>query len=154
MEQYYTNEVSYKNVPVSDEIYLYGVEGRTADIDITVRPAEGEQLYRKFAVWFAMDEENHSAVRFNPLDGTVKIDRKYAGSRKAIVHQRRCLVKESMDGNIRLRLILDRYSFEVFINDGMYVMTAVIPTDLSAAEISFRTEGKAVIDVTKREIRL
>ena len=154
LEQFYTNEVSYKNVPVSDEIYLYGVEGRTADIDITVRPAEGEQLYRKFAVWFAMDEENHSAVRFNPLDGTVKIDRKYAGSRKAIVHQRRCLVKESMDGNIRLRLILDRYSFEVFINDGMYVMTAVIPTDLSAAEISFRTEGKAVIDVTKREIRL
>ena len=29
--------------------------------------------------------------------------------------ERRCLVRESMDGNIRLRIILDRYSFEVFI---------------------------------------
>ena len=154
LEKYYTNIVSYKNVPVSDEISLYGVEGRTADIDITVKPAPGEPLYRKFAVWFAMNEENHSAVRFIPQDGTVKIDRKYAGSRKAIVHQRRCLVKESMDGHIRLRIILDRNSFEVFINDGRYVMSAVIPTELSAERIVFHAEGKAVIDVTKREIRL
>ena len=154
LEQYYTNTVTYKKVPVSDEILLYGVEGRTVDLDITVRPVPGEPIYRKFAVWFAMDQENHSAVRFNPDDGTVKIDRKNAGSRKAIVHQRRCLVKESMDGNIRLRIILDRFSFEVFINDGRYVMSAVIPTDLSAEKISFRTEGKAIIDVTKREIRI
>ena len=86
-------------------------------------------------------------------DGTVKIDRKNAGSRKAIVHQRRCFVRESMDGHIRLRIILDRYSFEVFINDGRYVMSAVIPTELSAQKIVFRAEGKAIIDVTKREIR-
>ena len=154
LEQYYTNIISYKKVPVSDEISLYGVEGRTIDLEVTVRPAPGEPLYRKFAIWFAMDQENHSAVRFNPDDGTVKIDRKHAGSRKAIVHQRRCLVPESMDGNIRLRIILDRNSFEVFINDGRYVMSATIPTPLSADRISFRTEGKAVIDVTKREIRI
>ena len=58
-----------------------------------------------------------------------------------------------MDGHIRLRIILDRYSFEVFINDGRYVMSAVIPTELSAQKIVFRAEGKAIIDVTKREIR-
>ena len=153
LENYYTNIVSYKKVPVSEEIELYGVEGRTADIEIEVNPAPGGPLYRKFAVWFAMDQENHSAVRFNPYDGTVKIDRKNAGSRKAIVHQRRCFVRESMDGHIRLRIILDRYSFEVFINDGRYVMSAVIPTELSAQKIVFRAEGKAIIDVTKREIR-
>ena len=124
------------------------------DLDITVRPAPGEPLYRKFAVWFAMDQENHSAVRFNPYDGTVKIDRKYSGSRKAIVHQRRCLVRESMDGNIRMRIILDRYSFEVFINDGRYVMTATIFTDVRANGISFRVEGNAIMDVTKRDIRI
>lgn len=154
LEQYYTNIISYKKVPVSDEISLYGVEGRTIDLEVTVRPAPGEPLYRKFAIWFAMDQENHSAVRFTPDDGTVKIDRKNAGSRKAIVHQRRCLVRESMDGSIRLRIILDRNSFEVFINDGRYVMSATIPTPLAADKISFRTEGKSVIDVTKREIRI
>ena len=156
MEIYYTNSVAYKKVPVSDEISLYAVEGRTIDLDITVRPAPGEHLYRKFSVWFAMDPvtRNHTAVRFTPADGTVKIDRKYAGSRKALVHQRRCLVPESMDGNIRMRIILDRYSCEVFINDGRYVMSAVIFTDLSAEKICFRTEGKAIIDVTKKEISL
>ena len=154
LENYYTNIVSYKKVPVSDEVSLYGVEGRTVDLDIEIKPVPGEPLYRKFAVWFAMDQDKHCAVRFNPQDGTVKIDRKYAGSRKAIVHQRRCFVRESMDGHIRLRIILDRYSFEVFINDGRYVMSAVISTEQSAAGIVFRAEGKAIIDVTKREIRL
>ena len=154
IEQHFTNIVSYENVPVSDEISLYGIEGRVVDLDITVRPAPDEPLYRKFAVWFAMDQENHSAVRFNPYDGTVKIDRKYSGSRKAIVHQRRCLVRESMDGNIRIRIILDRYSFEVFINDGRYVMTAAILTDVHANGISFRVEGNAIMDVTKRDIRI
>ena len=154
IEQHFTNIVSYENVPVSDEISLYGIEGRMVDLDIIVKPAPGEPLYRKFAVWFAMDQENHSAVRFNPYDGTVKIDRKYSGSRKAIVHQRRCLVRESMDGNIRIRIILDRNSFEVFINEGRYVMTAVIYTDVHAKRISFRTEGNAIMDVTKRDIRI
>ena len=154
IEQHFTNIVSYENVPVSDEIPLYGIEGRMVDLDIIVKPAPGEPLYRKFAVWFAMDQENHSAVRFNPYDGTVKIDRKYSGSRKAIVHQRRCLVRESMDGNIRIRIILDRNSFEVFINEGRYVMTAVIYTDVHAKRISFRTEGNAIMDVTKRDIRI
>ncbi len=154
IEQYYTNIVSYENMPVSDEVTLYGIEGRTVDLEVTVKPAPGEPLYRKFAVWFAMNQENHSAVRFNPYDGTVKIDRKYAGSRKAIVHQRRCLVSESMDGNIKIRIILDRFSFEVFINNGRYVMSAVISTDTSAKDISFHTEGKAIVDVIKRDIRI
>jgi hypothetical protein len=33
-------------------------------------------------------------------------------------------------------------------------MSAVIFTDLSAEKICFRTEGKAIIDVTKKEISL
>ena len=153
---YYTNSLTYKKVPVFDEVALYGIEGRTIDMEITVRPVPDAPLYRKFAVWFAMDENksHHTAVRFNPSDGTVKIDRKYAGSRKAVVHQRRCLVRESMDGNIRFRILLDRYSCEVFINDGRYVMSAILYTDLSAEKIVFRTEGKALIDVVKRDIRI
>ena len=101
----------------------------------------------------ARNEEYHTKISYRPAEGTLKLDRKFSGSRRAVIHQRRAKVAPK-DGVLKLRVILDRYSVEVFINDGMYVMTAVIPTDLSAAEISFRTEGKAVIDVTKREIRL
>jgi beta-fructofuranosidase len=46
-------------------------------------------------------------------------------------------------------MILDRFSVEVFINDGEQVMTATILTGSEARGISFETDGKAVMDITK-----
>ena len=58
----------------------------------------------------------------------------------------------SSNGVITLRLVLDRYSAEVFINDGRYVMSAVIFTDLAADGISFFADGDAVIDVESHRL--
>ena len=55
----------------------------------------------------------------------------------------------SPGGEIHLHVILDRFSIEVFINDGEQVMTATILTDPSARGISFEADGKAVMDITK-----
>ena len=111
-------------------------------------------LYRKFAVCLTADEEKYSSIYFSPEDGMVKIGRKHSGSPERITHHCGCLVEESMDGNIKFRIILDRFSSEVFINDGRYVVSTVIPTRLSAEKIVFRTEGKSAIDVTKRDIHI
>ena len=46
------------------------------------------------------------------------------------------------NGEIKLRLILDRFSAEIFVNDGEHVMTATIYTDLEADGISFFADGK------------
>ena len=53
------------------------------------------------------------------------------------------------NGEIDLKVILDRFSIEVFINDGEQVMTAIILTDAKAKEISFEADGRAVMDITK-----
>ena len=81
----------------------------------------------------------------------VKIDRKHSGSRRAIVHQRRCKVANNK-GEISLRLILDRYSMELFINDGEQVMSMVVLTDIKAEGISFRCQGELLMDVTMHEL--
>ena len=59
-----------------------------------------------------------------------------------------------MDGPecLKLRLILDRYSAEIFINDGANVMTAALYTELSAEEISFSCDGTAIMDIVKYDI--
>ena len=49
----------------------------------------------------------------------------------------------------RSRMILDRFSVEVFINDGEQVMSAVLYTDLAAEGISFFADGKVKMDVVK-----
>ena len=59
---------------------------------------------------------------------------------------------KSKNGELKLRVILDRFSAEVFINDGEQVMTATIYTDQSAEGISFFADGDVNIDVVKYDL--
>ena len=150
---HYGNEVFYRKVPVSGEISLYGVEGRTIDLEICVDAAEGEDLYRWFEIRLAMDRRHHTSVLYCPSESLVRIDRHYAGSGKGVVHESSCRMGSgSPTGKIRIRIILDRFSLEVFLNDGEYVMTALIYTDLAVEQIAFLAGGRAVADVTKRQL--
>ena len=81
----------------------------------------------------------------------MKIDRKFSGTERALVHQRRCLVNGDAN-ELKLRVILDRFSAEKFINDGEQVMSAVIFTEQEAKGISFVAEGAAKIDVVKYDL--
>lgn len=108
-------------------------------------------MYRKFAVRFAQNDTCHTAVSFRPHESILKVDRKFSGSRRAIIHQRRSLVN-SEDGKIRLRIILDNFSVEVFVNDGEQVLSATLYTDVSADGISFYADGNAVVDVVKYDL--
>ena len=85
---------------------------------------------------------------YRPDEELLQIDRKFSGSRRAFIHQRRCQVPEK-NGELHLHVILDRFSVEVFINDGEKVMTATIMTDTYARGISFLSEGKVRMDITK-----
>ena len=151
LEQMRTNKVSYENVEVSDVIRLDGMKGRRIDMELTLRPAEGEELYRKFAVRFAQNDTCHTAVSFRPHESILKVDRKFSGSRRAIIHQRRSLVN-SENGRITMRIILDNFSVEIFVNNGEHVLSATLYTDLSADGILFYADGKAVIDVVKYDL--
>ena len=79
------------------------------------------------------------------------MDRKFSGSRRAIIHQRRSLVNH-VDGELKLRIILDRFSVEVFVNDGEQVLSATMYTDQDADGISFFADGTSKIDVVKYEL--
>ena len=108
-------------------------------------------LYQKFAVRFAQNDTYHTALSFRPRESILKIDRKFSGSRRAIIHQRRSLVN-STDGSLKLRIILDRFSAEVFVNDGEQVLTATMYTDQTADGISFFADGTVEMDVVKYDL--
>ena len=152
IENLRTDKVEYKNVTFENDLKLDGVSGRCVDLELTLRPGDTEDIYKKFAVRFAQNEQYHTAVSFRPYESVLKIDRKFSGSRRAIIHQRRSKVN-SRNGEIKLRLILDRYSAEIFVNDGEHVLTATIYTDIEADGISFFADGKVEMDVTRYELR-
>lgn len=151
LEQFRRNKVSYENVTFSGTTRLDGISGRRIDMELTLRPGDAEHLYQKFAVRFAQNDQYQTSVSFRPRESILKIDRKFSGSRRAIIHQRRCLVNH--EGNeLKVRIILDRFSAEVFINDGEQVVTATMYTDQAAEGISFFADGCVNMDVVKYDL--
>lgn len=117
-------------------------------MELIIRPSEKGVCYRKFALRFAQNDEFWTSLSFHPGDSIIKIDRKFSGSRRAIIHQRRCLVN-SEGGKLKLRIILDRFSAEIFVNDGEHVLTITLYTDQAAEGICFFADGNVQMDVIK-----
>ena len=81
----------------------------------------------------------------------MKIDRKFSGSRRAIIHQRRAEVP-SENGAVKIRLLLDRYSAEAFLNEGAQTITANLYTDMGAQRISFLAQGAVSMNIVKYDL--
>lgn len=144
-------EIKYENVTFTDVIRLDGIKGRKVDMELSIRPGEEENVYRKFALRFAQDDICRTSISFRPYESILKVDRKFSGSRRAIIHQRRAKVR-SEGGRIKLRVILDSFSVEVFVNDGEYALSVTMYTDLSADGISFFADGKVTMDIVKYDL--
>ena len=151
LESLRRGRVSFRNVYVNGEMELEGVKGRCVDIELEIRPADSEAVFNKFAVKFAAGGRYYTTLSFHPQDRIMKIDRKFSGSRRAIIHQRRASVS-STGGVLKMRLILDRFSAEIFLNDGEQVMTANLYTDPSADGISFLSEGAVSMNLVKYDL--
>lgn len=145
------NKVEYHDVSVTGIICLDGVKGRRIDMEMIICPEDPENIYQKFSVRFAQNDWYQTSFSFRPRESILKIDRKFSGSRRAIIHQRRSLVN-SKAGELKMRIILDRYSVEAFINDGEQVMSAIIYTDQEADGISFFADGAVRMDVVKYDL--
>lgn len=151
LEEMRRNKVAYENVIVSGTVKLEGIQGRRVDMELSIRPEEGCDLYQKFSVRFAQNDVYHTSLSFRPGESVLKVDRKFSGSRRAIIHQRRSRVNTE-GGMLKLRVILDRFSVEVFVNDGEQVLSAVLYTDQAADGISFIADGTVRLDVVKYDL--
>ena len=140
--------VTYHQVHFSGEKKLPGIEGRIVELDLCVRPESADLSYHRFTLYFARNQKFHTMLSFWPDELLLKIDRSFSGSRRDVLHQRCCRVL-SHSSEIHLQIILDRFSVEVFVNNGEQVLSATLMTDPDARDISFETDGSVVMDITK-----
>ena len=68
-----------------------------------------------------------------------------------MIHQRRSKVNHR-NGELTFRMILDRFSTEIFVNNGEQTITATIYTDLTAEGIRFISDGKVTMDIVKYDL--
>ena len=83
----------------------------------------------------------------------LKIDRTRSGSNADVVHTR-SLPVHPRDGRLKLRILMDRFSVEIFANDGETAASMAIFTRQEASAISFDAEGSVLMDVEKYEINM
>ena len=152
LEKYRRNGVFYTDVDVQERIQLPSVQGRCVDMTVTVRPSGG-RLYDKFIIKVAKDTRFYTQITYDPGESILTFDRGNSGLRRDIVASRE-VVTRFRDGKIKLRVIIDRYSVEIFVNNGEQTLSSTIFTGQDAVGISFESEGIAIIDVEKYDIEL
>ena len=141
----------HEKVTVQGETSLDGIKGRVADL--TVQLESGEEMYHTFTVRVAAGEDYYTSLTYDSYSSVLTLDRSHAGSRADIVHTRSCKVRRQ-NGALKLRILMDKNSVEVFVNDGEQTMTAWIYTPQSADGITFAADGKATITAEQFELDL
>lgn len=150
--KYRRNPILHKNVRLEGHMELSGVSGRILDMTVQIRPDAKEQ-YQSFTIYMAENAEYSSILRYDPCENTVYFDRTNSGFCYNIVSARKAPVRDQ-NGRLQLRIVMDRFSVEIFINQGEQVMSSCLYTPQEAAGISFEAEGAVWMDVEKYEIVL
>ena len=153
LEQYRGVLIDYHNVLINGETSLRGISGRYLDMTVTLRPGNESSMYKWFRLYVAKDGEHFTFIRFRPETGTIKVDRTHSGFPHDIVNIREFPVNVK-NGTLKLRVIMDRYSLELFVNDGEQAASFVLYTPVSADSISFSCDGTAIIDVEKYDLEI
>ena len=137
--------VVHNGVEVSGCEVLPGIGGRCIDLNVTVRPDGTAEGTRRFFIDLAAGNNVKTTLEYDPVLSQVSVDRTGSGFPYDIVNRRSIPVR-LIEGTLRLRILLDRYSLELFINDGEQAASFVLYSPEDAEEIRFRSIGRTVID--------
>ena len=127
------------------EVALHGLPGNTWMLDAELDPSAGA------IVGFRIGQGNDGSVTVIGYDAghqQLYIDRSRSGTAKIRPEAERQTISVAPGGEnkIRLQLLLDKGSLEVFVNGGEKVLTTyVYPEDGATGCSAFATGGKAVI---------
>lgn len=134
---------------IGKELSLADIEGRSIDMEIQLT-GDTYQKYR----------ETWQQVTAGILKLSIIEKKKYLHSTvhipglKRDATSMRSMYVEEENGMLSLRVLVDRYSVEIFVNNGEQVMTSLIYTPLSENSISFSCEGEACMNITKYNIEV
>ncbi len=139
---------SYEGTVNDEVLQIEGINGRIMDLELEIASCDPNEIYQSFEMRFGEDETHYSSLSFRPGEQILKIDRTYSGVRRSVMNSSECYAGQK-DGTISLRILMDRFSVEVFADDGVHVMTMAYFTPLCAEGISFEAKGAVNMKICK-----
>ena len=149
LEGYRQNKVVYERVQIQQSTTLPQVRGRVLDLLLEIKPEE--ETYTQFDLEIAKSDDFVTTISVFPERETIRIDRTYSGFPHDVLHVREFPVTFH-NGEIRLRLVMDRYSAELFVGDGEQAASTLIYTPQSADGICFRCDKPVEVNVEKYDL--
>lgn len=150
LESYYQNKVELKEFVPGETYQKYDeLSGRVQNLDITL---DGEESYQ-FEIQLAADDVHYTAIKYDKKEQMLTFDRSNSGVRRDAAHVRSMRIL-SNDRIVKLRIVMDRYSIELFVNGGEQAMTSVIRTPIKSNGVCMRTQGNVKVSVIKHDICL
>lgn len=148
LEELRRDPVTYRDVALGKEpVALSGIRGRCLDLEVEIERAQGT-----VTLSLAADEKHHTDLIYRPQESLLTLDRSMSGTRRAGADV--CSTKVSdRDGNLRLRIVLDRFSVEVFVNGGEKALSMTLYSEEDADRIRFMAAAPAKLSVTAWQIR-
>ena len=137
---------AYESIEIDGCRELAGISGRCIDLNVIIRPGESAEGTKRFFIDLAAAGNVQTTLEFDPVLSRLCVDRTRSGFPYDIVNQRSIPVRLT-DGALTLRILLDRYSLEVFVNGGEQAASFVLYSPEDADRIRFRSIGRTVIDV-------
>ena len=149
LEKYRSNMVRYDNLAITGITTLKDICGRVMELQVEITGFDFEH----FRIEFAKSDDYVTFLQYNHKKKCLTVDRTHSGiDRDVICHRKMELAPmESPQGNqvLKLQILLDKYSVEVFANDGEKVMSSLFYTSLDAKGIIFDSDGTAQVNIVK-----
>ena len=149
LEKYRTDMVRYDNLSITGSTILKNITGRVLELLVEITGFDFEY----FRIQFAKSDEYQTFLQYNHKKRCLTIDRTHSGIDRDVVCRRKMELAPIQEENskevLKLRILLDKYSVEVFANDGEKVMSSLFYTPLEAESIVFDSDGTACINIIK-----
>ena len=157
IEAYRDGRPVYASIELDSGIRsIDGIDGRLLDMEIEISPVSwsdaGSCSLEEFSIRFACGGGHFTELSYRTDSSVVTVDRSRSGQNEDMSARRSIRVRERR-GTISLRIILDRWSAEVFINGGEQVISLTFFTPPEAEGVSFRTEGSAIMDIAAYKLK-
>ena len=133
--------MNYNGVIKGESVTIKGIEGRQIDLDIKLLGGD----FESFVIDFGVSDSTYTRFLYNK-----KQDRTYSGLTSDLNCQRKMFVGSSDE--LELHFVLDKFSIELFVNDGEKTMTTEIQTPLASNGIRFNSLGEAKVTIEKHDI--
>ena len=148
IENYRTNEV-IETVTLNQQTYENEqIFGHSQELILSIEPGTGKSGVKLF-----VGDNEETLVYYE--DGYVYLDRtKSTQSRisASMIHNITRAPAELVDGKVELRIFIDKYSVEIFINGGRKTITSTVLPTKDAQQIIFFSEGNSKFDIISYDL--